>query len=136
MQRFLLDTDTCSFLISNRFPEVSQRAMQLPKSALMFSSVTRAELLYGVRLKASEKLERLVTRFLAEFDCQAWDSACADVHASLRLQLKNSGTPIGGFDTMIAAHALRLGATLVSHNSKHFTRVADLRCVDWVGFAA
>jgi tRNA(fMet)-specific endonuclease VapC len=50
--------------------------------------------------------------------------------------LKNSGTPNGGFDTMIAAHALRLGAPLVTHDSKQFARVTALQCVDWVASAA
>jgi tRNA(fMet)-specific endonuclease VapC len=44
----------------------------------------------------------------------------------------SKGTPIGALDTMIAAHALQLGLTLVTHNLEHFRRVRGLKVADWV----
>jgi tRNA(fMet)-specific endonuclease VapC len=130
--RYLLDTDTCSYLIDGRFPEVRQRALALPISEIGISVITRAELRFGVELKRSGKLDRLVSGFLAEFKCLPWTPSCADIHASIRAKLQKSGLPIGGFDTMIAAHAIALDVTLISHNLKHFGKVPGLQLEDWV----
>jgi tRNA(fMet)-specific endonuclease VapC len=130
--RYLLDTDTCSYLIDGRFPEVQQRVLAQPIGAFGISVITRAELRYGAELKGSIKLHRLVNGFLAEFESLSWTAHCADIHASLRAKLKNAGAPIGGFDTLIAAHALALNLTLISHNVRHFRKVPGLNVEDWV----
>jgi len=130
--RYLLDTDTCSYLIDGRFVEVQQRALSLPINDLAISVITRSELRFGVELKKSYKLDRLVNSFLSEFQCLPWTASCADIHAAIRAQLQRSGSPIGGFDTLIAAHALALDMTLVTHNTRHFEKVPGLRLADWV----
>ncbi len=130
--RYLLDTDTCSYLMDGRFPEVQQRLLAVAISEIGISVITRAELRFGVELKQSVKLDRLVTGFLAEFKSLPWTASCADVHAAIRAKLQKSGAPIGGFDTLIAAHAIALDATLISHNQKHFGKVPGLRLEDWV----
>jgi tRNA(fMet)-specific endonuclease VapC len=56
----------------------------------------------------------------------------ADRFGRLSAALASKGTPIGTLDTMIAAHALALGVTLVTHSRKHFGRVRGLRLADWV----
>lgn len=85
------------------------------------SSVTRAELLYGARLKpGAERLARLVAAFLATGRTVRWDEAATD--------LGLAGQRIGPFDTMIAAHALAFGATLVTNNTAHL--LADLGPLD------
>ena len=128
--RYLLDTDTCSYLIDGRFPEIQQRA--LPIAELGLSVITRSELRFGVELRKSDKLDRFVSSFLAEFACLPWTARCADIHAVIRAQLELSGSPIGGFNTLIAAHALALDMTLVTHNTRHFEKVPGLRLLDWV----
>jgi tRNA(fMet)-specific endonuclease VapC len=62
----------------------------------------------------------------------AWDASAADCYADLRAQLERRGTPIGVLDTMIAAHALALGAILITNNQKHFNQVKALQCENWV----
>lgn len=84
------------------------------------------------QLKGSIKLHRLVNCFLAEFESLTWSAQCADIHASLRSKLKNAGSPIGGFDTLIATHALALNLTLTTHNVRHFEKVPRLHVEDWV----
>jgi tRNA(fMet)-specific endonuclease VapC len=132
MLRYLLDTDTCSFLINHRFPEVRQQALKLPRAAMGISAVTRAELRYGAFLKGPGELRRLIEGFLTEFECHSWGSDCADVHGEIRVQLKKIGAPATALDTMIAAHAIALDVTLVTHNTRHFENVPGLRMVDWV----
>jgi tRNA(fMet)-specific endonuclease VapC len=130
--RYLLDTDTCSFLINGRFPEVEHRIHKLPLVTIGISTVTRAELRYGALLKGSARLIQTVDVFLGQFENQSWDQACADVHAEIRAHLKKSGAPATALDTMIAAHAIALDVTLVTHNTRHFEKVPSLRMVDWV----
>ena len=60
-----------------------------------------------------------------------FDSECAAHAARLRVAQEAAGTPIGPHDTLIAATALRHGATLVTRNVREFSRVAGLRWVDW-----
>lgn len=105
--RYLLDTDTCSYLRDGQFPKVRQRALG-PLSDIGVSVITRAELRFGVELKQSGKLDRLVTGFLAEFKSLSWTASSADVHAAIRARLQKSGAPIGGIDTVIASHAIAL----------------------------
>ncbi len=132
MLRYLLDTDTCSFLINYKFPEVRQQALKLPRASMGISAVTRAELRYGALLKGSGELRRLIDGFLSEFECRSWDSECADTHAEILVYLKKTGAPAAANDTMIAAHAIALDVTLVTHNTRHFEKVPGLRLVDWV----
>ena len=76
-------------------------------------------------------LSRLVIGFLDNIAVMPWDAPAADQFARLRAALERSGTPIGLMDTMIAGHALALGATLVTNNQKHFRQVARLKMENW-----
>ena len=60
-----------------------------------------------------------------------WDRNAASEYGHLRAHLEAQGTPIGVLDTMIAAHALSLNATIVTNNVRHFERVPDLRLENW-----
>ena len=62
-----------------------------------------------------------------------WDARAAERFAELQALLLGQGTPIGQNDTLIAAHALSLGATLVTNNAKHFGRVPGLSMANWAG---
>ena len=111
---------------------MQQRALALPIAELGISVITRSELRFGAELKESTRLSRLVSHFLAEFACLPWTASCADVHAEIRAKLHKSGSPIGGFDALIAAHALALDVALITHNVRHFEKAPGLRLEDWV----
>jgi len=132
MLRYLLDTDICSFLINARFPEIEHRVQKLSLASMGISSLTRAELNYGAQLKGSGRLIQLVESFLSNFKCHSWDANCADIHAEIRVHLKKSDAAAAAIDTMIAAHAIALDVTLVTHNTRHFENVPGLRLADWV----
>lgn len=128
----MLDTNTVSAALRGH-PDVDARLQQLDPAQWCISAITRAELRYGVALKpAATKLASLVEAFLRATTTLAWDEASADAHGRLRAQLRLAGTPIGDFDEMIAAHALAVGAVLVSDNTRHFARVAGLALENWV----
>jgi tRNA(fMet)-specific endonuclease VapC len=128
----MLDTDTASDVIRGGRPRLDERVATVPSDDVRVSAVTRAELLYGVRLKpGAERLARLVGAFLSRVPAAAWDAAAADRFARVAAELDLLGQRIGPVDTMIAAHALALGATLVTDNTAHFSRVSGLSMENW-----
>ncbi|WP_417911303.1 type II toxin-antitoxin system VapC family toxin [Candidatus Electronema sp. PJ] len=129
----LLDTDTCSFIIKGGFPKLDARLREIQPGQLAISAVTRAELRYGLVLRPhATRLAVLVESFLEAVVCLPWDSLAADSYGQLRALLQQKGRPIGDHDTMIAAHALSLDLTLITHNTAHFQHVPRLHCIDWL----
>ena len=96
------------------------------------SSITLAELQYGADIQRSRKLHGLIDAFIESMPVLPFDSVAADRFGTVAASLARKGAPIGGFDTLIAAHALTLRLTLVTNNSKHFARVAGLRIENWL----
>ncbi len=129
---YLLDTNAASEAMRGT-PAIDTRLLALPADAWCISAVTRAELRYGVALRPdSARLGRLVEGFLAASTTQPWDAAAADAYGALSAALRRAGTPIGDFDTMIAAHALALDLTVVTDNQRHFERVPGLQVENWL----
>lgn len=125
MAFYLLDTDTASFIIKSRSPSLEAKLQQIPPDQLSISAITRAELLYGLkRLPPAHRLHAGVRQLFNIVPVLPWDSTAADHYADIRHQLTTSGQPIGDPDMMIAAHALALGAVLVTNNTRHFERIA------------
>jgi len=128
----MLDTDTSSYVIRGGHPRLDERIAAVPMDDVCISAVTRAELLYGVRLKpGAERLARLVGAFLSRVRTVAWDEPIADRFAIVAADLDLAGQRIGAFDTMVAAHALAIGATLITNTAAHFSRVSGLAIENW-----
>lgn len=122
----MLDTDICSYLIRARSPRLEDRLANLPPDAICISVITRAELLYGLkRLPPSHPLHTAVRRFLRLISVLSWEAEAADFYAEIAHQLASSGKPIGELDMMIAAHALAVGAVLVTNNVRHYQRIGQ-----------
>jgi tRNA(fMet)-specific endonuclease VapC len=130
---YLLDTNIASYIIKSRSPQIGRRLSAMPPSQVAVSSVTRAELLYGLeRLPGSHPLHGTVMQFLAIIRILAWESAAADWYADIRHQVVTAGQPIGEMDMMIAAHAVAMEATLITNNTRHYERIqAPLRLENW-----
>jgi tRNA(fMet)-specific endonuclease VapC len=129
----LLDTDIASFIIKACSPEVEARLAAVPPDRVCVSAVTRAELIYGLkRLSPTHRLYIAVRQFFRIVRVLAWDADAADWYAEIRHQLTTTGQLIGEMDMMIAAHALAIGAVLVTNNTRHFARVAaPLALANW-----
>ena len=131
---YLLDTNLLIYLIKQRPPRVAERINQLPSTdQLAMSFVTWAELLQGAagserRVAAERQLDAL-DRQVEELYPQ--DARICSHVAEQATALRRAGTPIGANDLWIASHALALGATLVTHNLREFSRVNGLTLVDW-----
>ncbi len=129
--RYLLDTNTASYIIKGNIPRVRERLLKVPMSRLLISAVTEAELLYGAARKSdSVRLKTAVDEFLLRVDSLPWDSNAARRYADLRAALEISGTSMGNLDMMIAAHALAAEAILVT-NDRSFFRLKHLKIEDW-----
>lgn len=131
--RYLLDTDTASYIIRGAFPALDAKLATVAPHDVAISVVTRAELLFGLERRGNPRgLSRVVRAFLDRMTIPPWDSAAADTFAKVRAQLERQGTPIGLADTMIAAHALTLKVVLVTNNQKHFQNVKGLALENWI----
>jgi tRNA(fMet)-specific endonuclease VapC len=100
-------------------------------NAIFTSMVVECELVFGAQKSGSESLSEKIETLLQFVRPKAMDSAVAKHYANIRSYLESSGTPIGPNDTLIAAHALALNATLVSADTE-FLRVPGLRVENWL----
>ncbi len=131
MFEFMLDTDTVSWALRGQ-GAVPARLLEHRPSQLCISSITLAELRFGADAKGSRKLHRLIDTFVTSVAVMPFDEAAAGRFGPVASALARRGEPIGTFDTLIAAHALSLGLTFVTNNTKHFRRVAGLKAANWV----
>ena len=127
---FMLDTDTVSWALRGQ-GAVSARLLDYRPSQLCISSITLAELRYGADAKGSRRLHGLISTFIESVGVMPFDQAAAHRFGGVASALAKRGEPIGTFDTLIAAHALSCGVTLVTNNTKHFQRVAGLELANW-----
>jgi tRNA(fMet)-specific endonuclease VapC len=130
MPSYMLDTDTVSFALRGQ-GRVGVRLLEHRPSDCCISAMTLAELRYGADLRRSRKLHRLIDTFADTITPVPFDRAGADRFGPVAAALARNGTPIGPFDTAIAAHALSLNLILVTNNVKHFGQVAGLRLENW-----
>ena len=133
-QLFMLDTDTCIFLMRGDSPALAAKVQSVPLQQQAMSAVTFAELTYGVQAAAAAKrkqnqsvLDSLVLH-LAVLD---WPQDAAKHYAEIRTDLKKRGAQLGAADLMIAAHARAMGAIVVTNNVKDFERVKGLEVENW-----
>jgi len=128
---FLLDTNTCSYIIKGNRPYVRERLLRVPIGSVGISVVTEAELRFGVaRLSHARNLGVAVEEFLLRLEILPWDSEAAKQYAGIRAALERSGQPMGNLDMMIGAQALAVEAVLVT-SDRVFRRVRGLRIEDW-----
>jgi tRNA(fMet)-specific endonuclease VapC len=133
MKLYMLDTDTCSYIIRERPIGVLEHFRKLAMEQICISTVTYAELLYGVERSSSKRINRpIIDDFVQHLDVIDWDSAAAEQYGKIRADLEARGQPIGAMDMMIAAHAKSIKAVLVTNNQKHFARIKGLKVENWV----
>lgn len=128
---YMLDTDICSYVLKNPSGTVA-REFEPHSGNIMISEIVLGELRFGAdnHPSRSSYLHQTIDAFTDRLDVIPW--AASVKFGELRAFLKRNGTPIGILDTLIAAHALQLGFTLVTNNIKHYRYVPDLRLENWV----
>ena len=131
---FLLDTNICIYIIKQKPPEVLEKFQAYNVGDLGISSIYVAELEFGVyKSKFPERNQQALEQFLLPLTIVDFDADAANMYGKIRAILEKQGTPIGSLDTLIAAHALSLGVTLITNNVKEFSLIPNLKLENWVG---
>ena len=129
--RYLLDTNTVSYIIKGNRPRVRDRLLRVPMAEVGISVITEAELLFGLaRRPEATSLKTVVEEFLIRVEVLPWDSESAQQYSRIRATLEGAGEPMGNLDLMIATQALASGLVLVSSDAV-FRRVKGLKIEDW-----
>jgi len=128
--RFLLDTSAASYAINKKSASLDRHVARYSMTELAISAVTEGELRYGAALKNSLPLNATLDQFLLGINVLPWDSNVAKEYGQLRAKLHRQGRPLGSIDMLIAAHAMSVGAILVSGDLA-FRRVQGLKVEDW-----
>ena len=131
--KLMLDTNTCIALIKRKHAHALKQFNKYQLGDIGISAVTLAELRYGVSKSQHQVMNHAaLEEFILPLELAAFDEAATVTYGVLRATLEKQGTSIGPLDNMIAAHALSLGVTLVTNNTREFSRVPKLKIVDWV----
>jgi tRNA(fMet)-specific endonuclease VapC len=131
--RYLLDSNTCIYALSGRHPEVARMIDRKLPGQVLVSVIAAGELMAGAAksqnaLAARRRIEALISVVpIAQLPAQA-----AEHYGEIRSALERAGTPIGGNDLWIAAHARAEGLVLVTNNEREFKRVKGLKIESWV----
>lgn len=129
---YLLDTNVCIFFINKRPVNVLDRLQEALNQGITISSITVAELQFGVYNSQYKEKNRLaLTEFLAPFGIIDFDDSDAETYGKIRAYLKTRGIIIGPYNMLIAAQAITKDLVLVTNNTDEFTRIPDLKLEDW-----
>ena len=132
MARYMLDTDTCSYIMKRSHQPVLKRLLEVPVSEVCISVVTKSELLFGIEVSPRRQQDELaLNAFLTHVEVLDFPDEAASHYAKIRADLKSRGSMIGANDLFIAAHARCLGLTLVTNNTHEFGRVQNLVLENW-----
>lgn len=131
--RCLLDTSICVELIRGRSAEMTARLRRRTIGSVGISSITLAELQYGVA-KSSDPARNTIAlaHVIAPLVLLPFDGHAAAAYGQMRADLERLGQRIGSLDMLIAAHALALGVVLVTNNEREFSRVPGLNLENWI----
>ena len=131
---FMLDTNTCIYIIKKKYDKVLEQLKKNRHAGLFISSITLAELEFGIENAAQEYNARnriALMEFLTIMEIRNFDDNAAKEYGIVKKDLKDKKCPIGSLDMLIGAHAKSLKLTLITNNTKEFERIKDLSIADW-----
>ena len=130
--KYMLDTNICIYLIKQNPAKVIKHFKSHAIGDIGISSITLAELRYGVsKSQHVEKNRQALDEFILSLEIADFDEKAAQEYGAIRAELERAGKPVGSMDMLIGAHALALGATLVTNNTKEFKQIRNLKIADW-----
>ena len=131
--KVMLDSNICIAIINQKPPQALKRFPAYKVGEIGISRVTLAELEFGVaKSQHLEKNQAALDEFVLPLEIANFDRETARVYGRIRAALEKKGTPIGPLDMMIGAHALSLGVTLATNNTKEFSRIKGLTVAHWL----
>lgn len=130
--RYMLDTNICIYAIKHKPENVFEHLQEIDPQDICISSITYAELVYGVeKSNAREKNKVALSLLLSNIAVLSFDDNAAEEYGKIRADLQKKGTLVGSLDMLIAGHALSSGCILVTNNTKVFEHVSDLPMENW-----
>jgi tRNA(fMet)-specific endonuclease VapC len=130
---FLLDTNICIYIIKKKPVVVFEKFKNLTVGDVGISSITLAELQYGIEKSSnSVKNREALEKFLTPVEIIEYGYEATVEYGKIRFELERKGVPIGPLDMLIASHAKSLGVILVTNNVREFERIAGLRIENWI----
>ena len=130
--KYLLDTNACIRYISGRSVPLRNKIIATPTNEISVCSIVKAKMLYGsMKSQNPNKSLKEQKEFLDQFQSLPFDDEAALIFGELRADLAKKGTPIGAYDLQIAAIALANNLTLITHNTREFSRIGNLKIEDW-----
>lgn len=131
--KYMLDTNICIYIIKKQPENVLKKFTLFDVGDICISSITLAELMYGVEKSHHHQKNRIaLEEFISPLEIMPFDDAAAYHYGHIRSYLEKKGIPIGPLDLIIAAHAHCLNSTLVTNNTKEFSRIPKLKIENWV----
>lgn len=131
--KYLLDTNICIYLVKKKPVSVIHRFDEHPVGDIGISSITVAELSFGVQKSQRRKQNQAaLLQFLSPLVIADFNSDAAFSYGHIRAELERRGTPIGSLDTLIAGHAASMNVILVTNNEQEFSRVPGLIVENWI----
>ena len=129
---FMLDTNTCIYLINKKSPELAKKITDMPYEEICVSTISQSELEYGVsKSQYKARNAQALTKFLSTVTVLAYDTKAAEAYGEIRDDLEQKGQIIGQMDLLIAGHAKSGGHAIVTNNVSEFARVEGLEVEDW-----
>ncbi|WP_237387303.1 type II toxin-antitoxin system VapC family toxin [Xenorhabdus sp. Sc-CR9] len=126
---YMLDTNTVSYIF-RQHQAVTAKLRTIPPSEICISSITEAELRFGLAKRQNHTLEQIVNTFIDSITVYDWDQNAAKTYGKLRASMEQTGRTMGTMDQLIAAHALSRELTLVTSDSA-FGMVVGLNIENW-----
>jgi len=131
--KLMLDTNICIYIIKQQPASVLKRFLEYQIGDIGISSITLSELRYGVAKSThQEKNAKALDEFITPLEVVSFDEEAAHAYGEIRATLEKAGTPIGAMDMLIAAHAVSLGISLVTNNTREFACITSLNVIDWI----
>lgn len=132
MTTYLLDTNAVSDLIKNPLGKIMERIGETGSENVCTSLIVAGEIAFGLEHRGGRRLRKNTESVLSALTILSLEPPVERHYGRVRAFLRKAGTPIGPNDLWIAAHALALGATLVTGNEREFSRVPGLKVENWL----
>jgi len=130
---YMLDTNVCIYIIKKKPESVIKKLIKVPIGDICISSITLAELEYGVaKSRHFEQNKIALTQFVSPIVILPFTDDCATTYGKLRASLERIGKTIGPMDLLIASHALAENLILVTNNMSEFQKIDHLKIVNWI----
>jgi tRNA(fMet)-specific endonuclease VapC len=130
--KYMLDTNICIYLIKQKPEKVLRRFKDHSIGDIGISSITLAELRFGVeKSQQIQNNRQALEEFILPLEIADFDEKAAVIYGAVRAALEKAGTPVGSMDMLIGAHALSLDLTLVTNNVREFKQIKNLNVVNW-----